>query len=405
LLKEYYTRDAVETLSYTDHPLWAMMGKKSDFFGDIYKIPMIYGTQNGRGRTVALAQSASGVSKSAAFELRRAKDYAVVQLDNEAIDATSNSAGSFVELMTMEMDSAWASISRAMSSELYRDGTGSLATAASVNTNTVTLTNAADIVHFEVGMPVEFNDVSVTPDVVYRAGTYSNGVISAVDRSAGKFTIPSIADYAGYTLGAGDMVAVYGDMSIDGVTNVPALTKIAGLSAWIPSSAPSSTSFFGVDRSLDTSRLGGQRYDGSSEPIEEALINGLTLIAREGGRPDKVFVSYERFADLEKALGAKREYSEQRVTAEVAFPGMLIHSPAGPVRIVPDQDCQADTAWALQMNTWSFVSLYEAPRILDQDGLEKLRLGNDDAVEFRIGYYGNLGCKAPGYNGRITLPT
>ena len=42
----------------------------------------------------------------------------------------------------------------------------------------------------------------------------------------------------------------------------------------IPSSAPTAgDSFFSVDRSADSTRLAGIRFDGSSLPLEEALID------------------------------------------------------------------------------------------------------------------------------------
>ena len=37
------------------------------------------------------------------------------------------------------------------------------------------------------------------------------------------------------------------------------------------------------------------------------------------------------------------------------------------------------------------------------EGLEGLRVGNADALEIRIGYYGNLICSAPGWNCTVSL--
>lgn len=37
------------------------------------------------------------------------------------------------------------------------------------------------------------------------------------------------------------------------------------------------------------------------------------------------------------------------------------------------------------------------------EGLEGLRVGNADALEIRIAYYGNLICSAPGWNMQIAL--
>ena len=37
------------------------------------------------------------------------------------------------------------------------------------------------------------------------------------------------------------------------------------------------------------------------------------------------------------------------------------------------------------------------------EGLEGLRVGNADALEIRIAYYGNVICSAPGYNMVVSL--
>ncbi|HPT62160.1 MAG TPA: hypothetical protein PLN81_11305 [Bacillota bacterium] len=47
----------------------------------------------------------------------------------------------------------------------------------------------------------------------------------------------------------------------------------------------------------------------------------------------------------------------------------------------------------------------KAPHILTYglEGLEGIRVGNADALEIRIGFYGNLICSAPGWNCVIQL--
>ena len=180
--------------------------------------------------------------------------------------------------------------------------------------------------------------------------------------------------------------------------------KIKGLDAWLPSTAPASTdSFFSVDRSSDTTRLGGIRFDASSLPLEEGLIGAAARVAREGGKPDVCFVNYSNFADLEKALGSKVSYVEKNIKPEIGFRGILIHGPRGPINVIPDQNCPNGVAYMLQMDVWKLYSLGKAPKILDSDGLKFLRESTADAVEARVGYYAQLGCRAPGFNVRVGL--
>ena len=109
------------------------------------------------------------------------------------------------------------------------------------------------------------------------------------------------------------------------------------------------------------------------------------------------------FADLEKALGSKVSYVDQKVNPEIGFRGILIHGPRGPIKVIPDQNCPADVAFMLQLDVWKLYSLGKAPKILDPDGLRFLRISTEDAVEVRVGYYAQLGCRGPGFNVRIPL--
>jgi hypothetical protein len=57
------------------------------------------------------------------------------------------------------------------------------------------------------------------------------------------------------------------------------------------------------------------------------------------------------------------------------------------------------------MDCWKLRSLGKAPHILTygMEGLEGLRVGNADALEIRIGLYGNLICNAPGFNANVKV--
>ena len=114
-------------------------------------------------------------------------------------------------------------------------------------------------------------------------------------------------------------------------------------------------------------------------------------------------MNYSNFADLEKALGSKVSYVEKNIKPEIGFRGILIHGPRGPINVIPDQNCPNGVAYMIQLDVWKLYSLGKAPRILSGDGLKQLRVSDADAVEVRVGYYAQLGCRAPGWNVRISL--
>lgn len=90
---------------------------------------------------------------------------------------------------------------------------------------------------------------------------------------------------------------------------------------------------------------------------------------------------------------------------EVAFEGLTFQSAYGRVTVLADRSCPPQTCYLLTMSTWKIRSLGKVPHILTygMEGLEGLRVGNSDALEIRIAYYGNLTCNGPGKNCVVSL--
>ena len=380
-LKQHYTDQKIENMVYKDNPFLAMISKYEDFGGENLKLPVKYGIPMGRSATFADAQNNKTASQLKAFLLTRNSDYAIASIKNETIEASKGNANAFIEAATFEIDGAIEAATRSLAISLYGDGSGQLGVVGSIDTtgtnDAITLATIQDITNFEVGMELNFGTAT------------TNRELLLINRDTGVMEVDTSS-------GATATEAIY----VDGDKDL----MLTGLGGWLPATAPTSTdSFFGVDRSADTSRLGGIRFDGSSLPLEEALIGAAARVARGGGKPDVCFVNYSNFADLEKALGSKVSYVDVKVNPEIGFRGILIHGPRGPIKVVPDQNCPNGVAYMLQMDVWKLYSLGKAPKILDSDGLKFLRESAADAVEARIGYYAQVGCRAPGYNVRIGL--
>lgn len=387
-LKAHYTNDTVENMVYQDNPLLAMMSKYEKFGGKNLPIPIIYGNPQGRSASFTNAQANKTNSQVKDFVLTRAKDYSLASIDNETIEASKGDANAFLEAATTEIDGAIHSAARSLAIAQYGSGSGKIGKIASISTDTVTLSQVEDITNFEVGMTIVLSSDDGGGSV--RAGTL---VVEGVDRDLG--TVRTVADWTTgiAAAAANDFIFVQGDYD----------AKIKGLAAWLPSTTPSSSPFFGVDRSVDATRLAGVRFDGTNSPIEETVVKAASRLAREGGKPDYCFLSYSKYAELENALGSKVQYIDMKVNAEIAFRGISINGPKGPIKVIPDQNCPADRAYMLQMDVWKLYSLGKAPKILDTDGLKMLRDSSADSVEIRVGYYAQMGCRAPGFNAVILL--
>lgn len=392
-LKVHYTNDRVREMVYKDNPLLALLSKMEDFGGKNLPIPILYGNPQGRSSDFATAKANKKASKISDFVLVRSRDHAVASIDNETMQASKGNANAFMEAATTEIDGALNQITRSLAIALYRSGSGSIGQMnnSSFATDQLELKEPEDVTNFEVGQII----VLSTTD---GGGTVETGSLEIVgiDRDLGILTVDQNIDAGIPTAAQNDYIFIEGDYD----------SKIKGLKAWLPDSAPSNTPFFSVDRTKDSTRLAGVRFDGSALPIEEAITGAIHRVAREGGRPNYCFLNYKRWNELVVSLGSKVQYIDDVVKsgeAYVSFKGVMVHGPKGPVKVMPDQNCPNDRAFLLQMDTWKLYSLGACPTLFDSDGVKMLREANDDAVEVRIHYYAQLGCQAPGYNATVKL--
>lgn len=392
-LKELYDGQVVENLVYADNPFLAMVPKKTDFGGKYKPIPIITGVSQGRSATFSNAQGNQSAVQIQSYLLTRVSDYSIATIDNQTMLASRTDKMSFLEGAKLVIDGAFRSLTNSLASALFRSGTGSIGQVGSISSGVITLSNPADVVQFEVNQVLQAN---ATDGGTPRAAL---GYVIAVNRAAGTVTVAS-SGLGGSAAtpsawAASDYLLVQGDVN----------AKVKGLAAWLPVTAPTSgDNFFGVDRSQDVTRLAGVRYNGAAQSIEESLIDASSLLAREGGKPDVCITNFASYAALEKSLGSKVQYVDMKGPAEIAFRGIMINGANSMIKVFPDRNCQAQTGYLLQMNSWTLNSLGDAPQILRYgDGLEMLRVSNADAGEVRIGYYANLACNAPGYNANVTL--
>tara|TARA_R110000824_G_scaffold3277_4_gene15572 strand:- start:5529 stop:6767 length:1239 start_codon:yes stop_codon:yes gene_type:complete len=395
-LKEHYKPQRIKEMSYKNNPLLAMIPKYESFGGENMPVPLIVTGPQRRSATFTTGQNNGSTSTIRQFLLTRARDYSFASIEHEAIKASAGNADAFVRYATMEIDGAIHSLKRSLATALYRDGTGAIGTVTvdPGTGTTLTLNPIADVVNFEVGMEIVF---AASAAAALRSG--GARTISAINRVTGVITVSAAFDADVLSSGSGDLIFQAGDY-----TAADDVLKIRGLEGWCPETAPGATAFFGVNRTADVTRLGGNRFDGSALPIEEALIEGASLVSREGGSPDHIFTDFVSYANLEKALGSKVQYDKVKSSdAGVGFDALIMNGPRGRMKVIPDHNCQPNTAWMLQLDTWSLNSLGAAPQILDADGNRMLRENAADAYEVRVGYYGNVGCVAPGWNCRVKL--
>jgi hypothetical protein len=382
ILKELYPDGLDEQLIYKNHALLGMMTHKRNFGGRQMHVPIRYGKPQGRSHVFATAQTNAYTSVYKGFDVTRVSDYGVAKITGEAVDlAKSGDESIFIDDLQAEMDGALSTLGDNHGKEVYRSTYGTRGQISSVSGGVITLTNAEDVYFFEVGQVIGASPNSDTTSP--RSGT---GAVSAIDEDAGTVTYTGTIT----SVAANDYVFVSGDEA----------AAMAGLDSWVPSTAPTGgDSFYGVDRSVST-RLSGIRFSGATYGYEEVFIRAHARAARSACRPDYYFINPTDLANFETALSGQREVVDSK-EYDMGFEMIRAYG----VKLIPDADCPRGTAWGLDMQSYFWATLGDAPRVINEDGLELLRASTSDAYELRVVSRGNCISDAPGMLMRITLPT
>ena len=416
-LKELYTddKDYMRDLVYKENPLLALVPKNESpdgFAGKYIPVPLEYGNPQGRAHTFANAQNQQTATSLVSFFVYVISDYQLVTITNLLMEQTKSNAGAFVDSAKLQIDGGIRNLTNNIAFELFGSGTSTrgISSASSsqvgvtVGGTVLPLTNSNSIIAFEVGM------LLVASATDGGAPSTDTVMITSVDRDSGIVTGTASASTlsSNWAIGTGmAYLTISGDLPSTGATSTGSFLALSGLAAWLPSTSPASNdSFWGVNRSADPTRLAGIRYNAQSYTIEEGITNALALLNREGGKPDICIMDFASYAALVNSLGAKVQYVQvKHDEVEVAFEGITFQSAYGRVTILTDRSCPPQTAYLLTMDTFKLRSLGKVPHILTygMEGLEGLRVGNADALEIRIGYYGNLICSAPGWNAVVLL--
>lgn len=435
ILKQIYDGQKLATLYYKNNPLLAALRKKTDFYGETYPLPTIVETPTGISNTFANAQlpnqlinSGSGTggnqgpAKFVKFMLTRASVYGVHIIDRQAMLSASQDVGSFVNGQMATMDAMIQGVSNMISTQIYRSGSGSIGQILTISSGVVQLVNPTDVRYFTVGqvmLAFSKDPVQGATSVTQRAGF---GYVASINRATGQLTLGDAAaanpaaPATPSAFVAGDYLVINGNSPLNGPTISGASQPVAltGIAAWIGNSQNISSSdvFFGVNRSVDTWRLGGGFYDGSQngQSVEEALYDGSTQLFMEGGYPNMAFVGPNAYAALQKSMAARNIFEteiegpqDENGVAHLFYKGINIQGAGSNFTVVADRSCPPYTAYLLTMEDWALYSLKECPHVVDDDGVSFLRQTSADAFEFRLAGYAQVGCSAPGHSMYIKL--
>jgi hypothetical protein len=411
LIKRVYPGNTPQNVAEREHAFFSMVKKSDDLIGTSLHIPTTYGlAASAGGPSLSTQITNASSSKSVNWTISRKVKYGAITITAEALYATRNDAGAFVRARKNEVDSLLMHMGQKIAHGLYRNSGGALGQVSSLDNgdgtdDVIQLINIDDAINFYEGMAICLSDAdgSGTSDALRDSADAV--YVRKVDLDLGEV-------FCSATLGgsAGNIAtAISGATANDYIFPAMASTTAVrqwnfnGLAGWLPLTAPTSTSFNGVDRSVDVVRLGGHRLDNSSGRIDENIQTLSAMMARTGTSAKLAcFMSHSKFANFVKLLGAKVEYS-QHGTAEVGFKGIQVHSAAGMITVYPDSDCPSNRGYILDMSTWCLHTMRGAPHLVDDDGNVALRQSTSDGIELRARVWADLACTAPGRNGVFSM--
>lgn len=417
-LKELYTddKDYMKNIVYAKNPWLAMIPKNESpdgFAGKYIPVPLEYGNPAGRAHVFANAQNQQTASDVVSYFVYAVQDYQLVTITNLLMEQTKTNAGAFVDEASRTLDNGFRNISNNMAFEIFSGGTASRGVISSAGvsysapTLSFVLSNPQQIVQFEVGMTLQGTATDGGAALQNTPGTIDAIQITSVNRGTGAISGTVVQGAPQTSWGAGDYLQVLGDIGIGGASTIAGLLGLSGLAAWVPvTDPPSNDNFWGVNRSADVTRLGGLRYNASAMSISEGITNALALANREGAAPDLILIDFVSYSTLINELGAKVQYVQlDHDEVPVAFEAIHFHSAYGKIPVLADRSQPAQSANIVTVDTWKLRTLGKAPHILTygMEGLEGLRVGNADALEIRIAYYGNCINSAPGYSMNVQL--
>lgn len=402
VIREMWPQRRIKNLTYQKAPFWALLKKDETFSEKTRHIALQYANPQGRSRTFANAQGNTTSSRFEDFELRRKMDFGVGRIDGDTYETTMSNRAAIVSAIETETKGALMALKRSLHRSLYGDGTAVLGVVGSISTDDITLATPADAKNFEVGQEIVFADTAA--GALRDSGDAATVV--AVDRNDGiiSFAAGEVAAVSGAT--TGDFMITQGDAQAGASSPL----SIHGLNAWLPLVLESGN-FLGVDRSQDRVRLAGALWIADTEgttTLEDTLIQANAKLddISNGSMADVCLVNPRRFGELAAELSSRKEYGTRSARdAEISFKTLKMHGATGEIDIISDFQCGYDDFYMLQMDTWTFHSWKGVPRIIQYEGLSRTRVVDDDAVEFRAIYRGELCCDAPGYSLRGQFPT
>jgi hypothetical protein len=382
--------------------------------GKLWIVPAVIGNPQGHGATLAKAQTGAAQTSGGNVVGKQWQiawgDYdSNVQIGDKVIQASRDNVGAFFENETAEIKGLYDGFADTMAYYAISDSGRSLTPGTftvHVSSGLCTLANPDDIVNIAVGqiVVVSANDGTDASHVIISASGV--GYVVAINPNAGTFTVSTSSGGAGATPAnwTGTMYAFRdGDFGGSGATRI-----MLGLSAWVPLADPGATAFEGVVRTTSITALSGVRLTSTEIAgigIEQRLKKLCTRMAGRamGPGPTDIFLNPEKWQVLADSLEARGTRPLDGKIGVFNYQKIQIAAGGNLVDVWSDRFVPIGRAFAVNMDYVELRSLSGFPAVLNDDGMQMLRMVSANDYEMRLVAYPAFCVRAPGYCGVVAV--
>ncbi len=375
-LKELYLEAVASQLNYQANPLLAMINQTTDnVWGKEVKKLAIYGMNGGIGAGTEDGDLPNAVGNNyEQFSTTLKNLYGTIEISDKAIRASENNAGAFVSLLNAEMEGLVKASSFNFGRMLFGDGTGTLATVASVSNGVVALDSVKNLIE---GMVVDFR--SAQGDVIVG---YSMRKIIAVDRQ-NKTVKVSGSTVTTEAVVEGSIITVQGSYN----------NEITGLKAIFGES----TSLYGLNRASNGWLNPYKKTNAGaiSEEIIQTAIDSIEEVS--GSQVDFIVCSWGVRRALQKLFSANKRFVD---TVELAGGAKAISFNGIPV--VADRFCPDGTMYLLNTKDFQLHQLCDWQWLEGDDGKILKQVAGKPVYTATLVKYADLICSRPCGQGVIS---
>jgi hypothetical protein len=423
-LKTKYDKGQIPREVVQEFPFLDAIPKFTDGGGDYFVTGVVIGNPQGLGATLAIAQSNAALAgvladfKGKKWICSYGDDSGVVYINDKDLKRARKNEDAFFNWFDEEINGIWRSFLTRASTNLFSEAGQYIATGTN-SSGTITLTNPADIVNFEIGMTLQASSNAGTSGSDTLLGSGSIGYVFGVNQNTGTVSVATSASNA--VAGTAGTPSSWGSSLIylwrQGDFQGGATPNFIGnsLGQWIPPTDPTTgDAFNNVDRSVAPALLAGFRLttsDVSGMSIRKRIKRACAIINNRGTTPGitTVVINGEKHQDLADELEAQGiRILDGQEKYQFGANSIALHAGGRVVEVIGDRFCRSNVGYALTMpkdgSNIQMKSIDGFPHIIREDGLEIVRGASANDYEHRIQAYSTgIVVKAPGWCGRFPM--